>query len=548
MYNHEFDDPQNRVQYIIIIHHNIVMSMYALVSYTRRLITQLAEEDDSMDDNDSYGTEPVSKTYTVQDIVQHEHHELCFLIECLSQESRDAISTIARFDEFERRLDCCLSSDVLQAISHLWHREPLIRFVFDHYKHRICDLHENADYWFGQLSRVTQSDYIPSMHDLFKVRVKTTGVLESDVHEANVGSNLNVILMGSHRSERKKWMAVLRERKLGGVLFVVGLSEYNQNLYEDDSTNRLHESMQVFCEMMNSSCLTGVPVYLFLNKVDVFVEKLRQGRTSDLSQVFPHLPFELSKQFLIENNIHLLPGMPNTCCTVDWEQVNGSTGHERTRAKTKERIQIRTTFYQVVDLGNIDEDSTKTSKVSNGGTRMITRSLCEISGDALSHVCSFMNLGDLCRTSLVNAMTYAASSADFIWENLYYAKLRQLHPSSVKSEFKVSESVVKKLYDTYASKDEPEYRYMRETKTGLWKFFFKYVSHIYYKRNIDFVLEELLDTIHRRDIRAFLTNSTTDQMTYLLRNVLSDVALAHILRGETKKRRNVFSRIRSMFQ
>jgi hypothetical protein len=70
----------------------------------------------------------------------------------------------------------------------------------------------------------------------------------------------------------------------------VALSEYNQVLYEDGRTNRLRESLLLFDEIVNSSYFVNVPIYLFLNKKDVFLEKISIW---DLSGVFPYLPKDL---------------------------------------------------------------------------------------------------------------------------------------------------------------------------------------------------------------------------------------------------------------
>lgn len=89
-----------------------------------------------------------------------------------------------------------------------------------------------------------------------------------------------------------------------GVLFVVSLSEYDQvcvpacreratfsecsvpcqGLYEDDSVNRTTESLSLFEQICNSPFFKDTTIVLFLNKADIFREKLK---TSPLSHRFP---------------------------------------------------------------------------------------------------------------------------------------------------------------------------------------------------------------------------------------------------------------------
>ena len=60
------------------------------------------------------------------------------------------------------------------------------------------------------------------------------------------------------------------------VLFVAALSEYNQVLYEDQTQNCLTESIQLFEEVCKNKWLQAPSLFLFLNKRDLFQEKLQK--------------------------------------------------------------------------------------------------------------------------------------------------------------------------------------------------------------------------------------------------------------------------------
>ena len=49
---------------------------------------------------------------------------------------------------------------------------------------------------------------------------------------------------GGQRSERKKWIHCFED--ITAVLFVLAISEYDQNLFEDERVNRMHESIVLF--------------------------------------------------------------------------------------------------------------------------------------------------------------------------------------------------------------------------------------------------------------------------------------------------------------
>ena len=65
------------------------------------------------------------------------------------------------------------------------------------------------------------------------------------------------------------------------VLFIISLSDFNQMLYEDDTTNRMRESQKLFDEILNSIFFKKTPFIVFFNKVDLFREKLRSHILAD---------------------------------------------------------------------------------------------------------------------------------------------------------------------------------------------------------------------------------------------------------------------------
>ena len=80
--------------------------------------------------------------------------------------------------------------------------------------------------------------------------------------------------VGGQRSERRKWIHCFD--KVSAVLFVAALSEYDQVLREDDSQNRMKESLLLFDEICNSPWFRTTAFILFLNKMDLFKEKIQR--------------------------------------------------------------------------------------------------------------------------------------------------------------------------------------------------------------------------------------------------------------------------------
>jgi len=90
-----------------------------------------------------------------------------------------------------------------------------------------------------------------------------------------VGVEYKLIDVGGQRAERRKWIGVFDIVK--SVLFVTSLSEFDQQLYEDRSVNRMQESLRLFydvCKLFHHA-----PVMLFLNKSDLLEKALKEGRS-----------------------------------------------------------------------------------------------------------------------------------------------------------------------------------------------------------------------------------------------------------------------------
>jgi hypothetical protein len=88
--------------------------------------------------------------------------------------------------------------------------------------------------------------------------------------------------VGGQRSERRKWIHCFD--KVTAVIFCVALSEYDQALREDEQQNRMKESLLLFDEICNSIWFRNVAFVLFLNKDDLFREKIAHV---DLNVCFP---------------------------------------------------------------------------------------------------------------------------------------------------------------------------------------------------------------------------------------------------------------------
>lgn len=139
---------------------------------------------------------------------------------------------------------------------------------------------DSADYFFDHITRISEESYEPSYTDVLRCRVRTTGIVETHFEIAN--HKFLLIDVGGQRNERKKWIHSFEG--VTAVIFVASLSEYDQLLFEDNSTNRVHESLNLFDEICTSKWFVNSPIILFLNKRDLFQEKITKV---PMSNFFP---------------------------------------------------------------------------------------------------------------------------------------------------------------------------------------------------------------------------------------------------------------------
>lgn len=141
-------------------------------------------------------------------------------------------------------------------------------------------LHDNLNYYFQGVDRMFESDWIPNNQDVLHARLRTTGITETvfDLREMN----FRMMDVGGQRSERKKWIHCFEGVQC--LLFMAALSGYDQCLVEDVNANQMHEALMLFESLVNGEWFKDKPIILFLNKIDLFREKLP---ISPLSAHFP---------------------------------------------------------------------------------------------------------------------------------------------------------------------------------------------------------------------------------------------------------------------
>jgi guanine nucleotide-binding protein G(o) subunit alpha len=166
--------------------------------------------------------------------------------------------------------DSDVTPDMIAPIESLW-LDPGIQATFKANAGRLLLL-ESLGYWMNKLDRITSESYVPDLQDVLRSRAPTTGIVETEFEIE--GSHFLMIDVGGQRNERKKWIHCFQE--VTSLIFVSSLNSYDQVLYEDETANGMFEALNLFEDTINMDYFKNVDVILFLNKSDLFREKIKK--------------------------------------------------------------------------------------------------------------------------------------------------------------------------------------------------------------------------------------------------------------------------------
>ncbi|KAI0253628.1 G-protein alpha subunit [Lactifluus subvellereus] len=159
------------------------------------------------------------------------------------------------------------SPDIAQAVQEVWADEIIPALMENASKFYLMD---SASYFFTEATRIAASNYLPSNEDVLRARAKTTAITETRFSMGQL--SIHMVDVGGQRSERKKW--IHNFESVTSIIFCTALSEYDQVLLEEKNQNRMAESLVLFESVINSRWFLRTSIILFLNKIDVFKNKL----------------------------------------------------------------------------------------------------------------------------------------------------------------------------------------------------------------------------------------------------------------------------------
>jgi len=166
-----------------------------------------------------------------------------------------------------QRAEDRIDSELGKHIKSLWLSEPIQRTWEKRSSFQVIESHK---VYLDEIDRIIADGYTASTKDILLCRIKTTGVVTTKYNIE--GTIFEMYDVGGQRNERRKWIHCFEDTT--AVIFVASLSEYDQVLIEDGMTNRMGEAIKLFAEVCNNDHFKHSSMILFLNKFDLFQEKV----------------------------------------------------------------------------------------------------------------------------------------------------------------------------------------------------------------------------------------------------------------------------------
>ena len=190
------------------------------------------------------------------------------------KEEKEISQYVYEFIQPEKREAEVAISSKKEVLDDIWHhhqfRETLGSLT-------VFKLPDSALYFLDHFNRILGDEFVPNSEDMIRMRQATTGVQETCLPFGDV--NFRLVDVGGQRSERRKWIHCFED--VSSLIFIASLAEYNLHLVEDSSVNRLEESIALFRTILKNPWLQQSSVILFLNKKDIFDEKIQYFDLAD---------------------------------------------------------------------------------------------------------------------------------------------------------------------------------------------------------------------------------------------------------------------------
>ena len=191
--------------------------------------------------------------------------------------------------DFEAPASASLSVELAEAMQALW-KDPGIAKAYSRRHELGSELSDSAGYLVQNAERFAQSDYVPTEGDVLRTRLPQSGIVSVGIDWRSF--RLVAVDVAAQRSDKKRWIHYFED--VVAVAFVAALSHFDVLVTKSaasdggseataSTANALLEAEQLFHTVAKSDWFPHAQIMLFLNKRDLFKDKLAQGRQLTLA-------------------------------------------------------------------------------------------------------------------------------------------------------------------------------------------------------------------------------------------------------------------------
>jgi GTPase SAR1 family protein len=159
-----------------------------------------------------------------------------------------------------------MTKELASFLSSLWSEEDFQNSLRKS-KSPLLAEKDSIEYFFNSLPHITSPDYVPTLEDTMRYRVRTTGMLSREFQISQ--ANLSLYDVGGSFSQRRAWKHLFDELKdISVLLYFVPLGDYDQPCYHNESLSRLQDSLD--CLDLVGNYVSDIPIVLVFTKNDIF--------------------------------------------------------------------------------------------------------------------------------------------------------------------------------------------------------------------------------------------------------------------------------------
>jgi GTPase SAR1 family protein len=131
--------------------------------------------------------------------------------------------------------------------------------------------------------------------------------------------------VGGQKPERRKWDVIATTHKPTALLFFTSLVDFDIPLITEEGKTRMDESLEVWGEILNKEEFENATIILFLNKYDLFEDKIERVKLSDTFQDYKGTDLQAATDFIkgifqnkVQNTKHTPESIHvHTTCAID---------------------------------------------------------------------------------------------------------------------------------------------------------------------------------------------------------------------------------------